>query len=137
MTGDAEPIFIDTNVLVYATQQRAPLHDLALRALKECPAAGGAIWISRQILREYLATMSRPQLFSNPLRPEELIADVERFQQQFNVADDDPTVTMQLLQLIGRIPVGGRQIHDANIVATMLGNGIGQLLTHNIEDFER
>ncbi len=33
--------------------------------------------------------------------------------------------------------MGGRQVHDANIVATMQANGINQLLIHNADDFKR
>jgi predicted nucleic acid-binding protein len=33
--------------------------------------------------------------------------------------------------------VAGRQVHDANIVATMLANGITRLLTFNVADFRR
>ena len=35
------------------------------------------------------------------------------------------------------IPSGGKQVHDANIVATMLIYGIPQILTHNTADFAR
>ena len=33
--------------------------------------------------------------------------------------------------------IGGKQIHDANVVATMLASGIPALLTHNVSDFDR
>lgn len=33
--------------------------------------------------------------------------------------------------------VSGRQVHDANIVAVMLANGIDTLLTLNTADFKR
>jgi hypothetical protein len=33
--------------------------------------------------------------------------------------------------------VSGKQIHDANIVATMIAYRIEYLLTHNVVDFER
>ena len=36
-----------------------------------------------------------------------------------------------------RVPVGGRQIHDANIVATMLAYGERRLPTFNAADFRR
>jgi predicted nucleic acid-binding protein len=39
--------------------------------------------------------------------------------------------------LIARIAVGGKQVHDANIVATMQAHGIRQLLTGNVADFNR
>ena len=37
----------------------------------------------------------------------------------------------------GNTPVGGRQIHDANIVATMLAHGERRLLSFNGADFRR
>ena len=33
--------------------------------------------------------------------------------------------------------VGGKQVHDANIVATMLARGVTRLLTFNAADFRR
>ncbi len=39
--------------------------------------------------------------------------------------------------LIYDIPVGGKKIHDANIVATCLAYGIPRLLTQNHSDFQR
>jgi predicted nucleic acid-binding protein len=47
------------------------------------------------------------------------------------------TPNVRLLALISSIAVAGRQIHDANIVATMQAHGIGRLLTHNTADFAR
>ena len=35
------------------------------------------------------------------------------------------------------VPVAGKQIHDANIAATMLAHGERRLLTMNIKDFRR
>ncbi len=42
-----------------------------------------------------------------------------------------------LLRLAERVRVAGKQIHDANIVATMLAYDISDLLTHNTVDFVR
>ena len=46
-------------------------------------------------------------------------------------------VTESLMSLCREVPVGGRQIHDANIVATMLAHGENRLLTFNASDFRR
>jgi predicted nucleic acid-binding protein len=101
------------------------------------PRRGAELWISRQILREYLVTLSRPQTFSLPVPAATLIADVNRFQAQFRIAEDGPVVTANLLALLASIPVGGKQVHDANIVATMQAHGLRRLLTHNTADFTR
>jgi len=56
MTAD-DPVFVDTNVLVHANTVRSPLHAKAQLALQNLSATASALWISRQILREYLATL--------------------------------------------------------------------------------
>lgn len=53
------------------------------------------------------------------------------------MADDTAAVTEQLIKLMANFEIGGKQIHDANIVATMLAYGIPCLLTRNTKDFER
>jgi predicted nucleic acid-binding protein len=39
--------------------------------------------------------------------------------------------------LLTAYPVAGRQAHDANIVTTVLANGITRLRTFNVGDFRR
>jgi predicted nucleic acid-binding protein len=43
----------------------------------------------------------------------------------------------RLLALLGAHYGAGRQVYDANIVATMLKHGIYRLLTFNAADFRR
>ena len=136
-TTAADPVFVDTNILVFANTSSAPLHAAAQARLQSISAAGVELWISRQILREYLATLSRPQSFSTPVPAVTLIADIVRFQTQFQIAEDGPAVTANLLGLLASIPIGGKQVHDANIVATMQTHGLRRLLTHNTADFTR
>ena len=42
-----------------------------------------------------------------------------------------------LAVLCREVPVAGKQIHDANIAATMLAHGERRLLTLNVKDFRR
>jgi len=135
--GDGDRIFLDTNVLVYANVAESPLHQGALRAIETRYNAGVELSISRQVLREYLATFSRPQRFMNPRPIATVVERVRFFQKRFRVVEDGPHVTERLLTLMQQIPIGGKQVHDANIVATMLGHGIPALLTHNTDDFAR
>jgi predicted nucleic acid-binding protein len=93
--------------------------------------------VSRQILREYLATLSRPQTFAKPRPARELVGDIRYFLGHFHLAEEGSVVTEKLLELIEGVNIGGKQIHDANVVATMLASGIPALLTHNVGDFAR
>ena len=135
-TTDAEPVFIDTNILIYANVIETPFHDHALAAIKTACQAERSLWISRQIIREYLATMTKPQAFET-LSKTTVLEQIDQFVLQFNVTDDTASVTQHLTRLIRDFEVGGKQIHDANIVATMLAYDIPCLLTHNTKDFQR
>lgn len=130
-------MFIDTNVIVYARFVDAPWHDSARGSLERAASSGEARRISRQVLREYLATSTRPQAWAGSLSMAEALADVERLRDRFDVLEDGPQVTEQLLALCREVPVSGRQVHDANIVATMLAHGERRLLTFNASDFRR
>jgi hypothetical protein len=55
----------------------------------------------------------------------------------YAIAEDGPGTTACLLNLIRSVPVAGKQVHDANIVATMLAHGVTRLLTFNGADFRR
>ena len=136
-TTGGEPVFLDTNVLVYATQRQSPFHLSARAAIQRWEVTGAGLWLSRQVLREYLAALSRPQQFLRPVPMAVLTADVRSFARRFQVVEDGPQVSEQLLSLVEQFTVGGKQVHDANIVATMLVHGVRRLLTHNTGDFAR
>ena len=133
----ADPVFVDTNVLIYVTRRTASEHAAAQAALARLEGEGRALWISLQILREYLAAVTRPQATSPALPMATAIADVRRFRQVFYVAEDRQVVLDRLLALLGAQFSAGRQVHDTNIVATMLEHGIHRLLTFNAADFRR
>lgn len=103
-TTAVEPVFIDTNILVYANVFSAPQHLSARSHLQDLAAYGVKPWISRQVLREYMATLTRVQTFTNPVSPAELTVDIHRFEEQYNVAEDGPQVTAHLLNLLGDSP---------------------------------
>jgi len=130
MTVAAEPTFLDTNILVYASVAASPFHAVALRTIAELEHDAVPLWISRQVIREYLATLVRPRV-GIPLV--ELAAAVRAFELRYQVAEENPRVTAQLLTFVEQGV--SRQIHDTNIVATMLTYGIPRIVTNNTDDF--
>jgi predicted nucleic acid-binding protein len=133
----AEPTFVDTNVIVHSNRGKSPFFARAGDILRREREAGTPLWLSRQIIREYLAVVTRAQATEPALPFATASANVAGFLANLNVAEDGPRVTDKLLELLDRHPSGGRQIHDANIVATMLTHGIFRLLTFNEADFRR
>ena len=130
-------MFIDTNVLVSSRVPGAPHHDAARASLERAFRAPEPLRISRQVIREYLSVVTRPQTWPVAITREEALEDVSRLAGNFQVLEDGPAVTELLVELCREIPTGGRQIHDANIVATMLARGECRLLTFNVADFRR
>lgn len=80
--------------------------------------------------------LTRPQAFTLPAL-DTVLSDATFLEEQFRVADETPVVTAHLLRLMRNVPVGGKQVHDANIVATMQVHGIRRLLIFNVADFAR
>ena len=130
-------MFIDTNVLVKARFLEAPDHDISRARLSLALEESEPLRISRQVVREYLAVVTRPQSWPVSITREEALEDASRLLRSFEVLEDGPLVTENLLALCREVSVGGRQIHDANIVATMLVHGERRLLTFNVSDFRR
>jgi len=122
-------LFIDTNVLVEATGT-GENHAAAQRSLWRI-AQRGRNCISRQVLREYLATVTRPRGHGerNPMPIHLALENVRYFELQYRVLESRPRITRGLVDLVPEVPLRGTQIHDVNIVATMLAYNIRQVLT--------
>ncbi len=89
------------------------------------------------MLREYQATLTRPQVYAEPPTTEIVIGSIQHYASFYHIAEDGLQVTEKLLQLVEQVSIGGKQIYDANIVATIQAYGIATLLTQNVDDFRR
>ena len=130
-------MFIDTNVLVNSRILEAPDHQIARSRLERAFRESEPLRISRQVVREYLSVVTRPQIWAVAIAREDALDDANRLISSFEILEDGPLVTESLIALCREVRVGGRQIHDANIVATMLAHGERRLLTLNTSDFRR
>jgi predicted nucleic acid-binding protein len=83
--------FVDTNVLVHATATSAPFRDRARAALSRL-AASEPLAVGRQILREYIAVMTRQQAWRKALTHAEATSDAATFVRRFSVFEDGPPV---------------------------------------------
>jgi predicted nucleic acid-binding protein len=135
VTTAAEEWFVDTNILVYATDPQSPWHGRALAELNRARRLGIELVISPQVLREYLAIATR-SVVGNP-KVADAVENVRTFQEELTVVEAGLAATAGLLELIVKYGVAGKRVHDANLVSTMLLHGIRQILTHNVADFAR
>lgn len=135
MMTDAETVFIDTNILVYATDERSPFHSRCRALLDGLIEKGIGCAISPQIVREYLVVFTRAASSDNTVRLA-VLENIERFLGVFILLGEDHETVSQLRTIVANSTVGGKQIHDANIVAVMQVHGVKRLLTHNLDDFK-
>jgi predicted nucleic acid-binding protein len=93
--------------------------------------------VSPQVLREYLAAATRLGLTNEHFPLKKVFDNIEIFLKEFRVISDHSSVFLKLMELVKTHATAGKQVHDANIVATMLAHHVTHLLTYNIIDFQR
>ncbi len=134
----ADRAVLDTNVLLAATDEARQEHEHAVAALNVWPASGLVLYTSGQILREYLVVATRPADHNGlGMARQDAIANIRALRARLNVLAEDVKVSNRLLELLDEVECAGKQIHDANVVATMLVHGIDTVVTSNIDDFAR
>jgi predicted nucleic acid-binding protein len=129
-------VMVDTNVLLAATDESRTEHHDALTILNDWPAAATTLCTSGQILREYLAVAARPADGNGlGLKLPDALGNVHAIRERTTLLAEDAKVAERLLGLLADVEAGGKQVHDANVVATMLVHGIGVIVTMNLDDF--
>jgi len=135
---DDRAVLLDTNVLLEATAPARDLHRAAVRVLDEWPNRGIRLCVSGQILREYLVVATRdPEHNGLGLSVTDALANVESFTERCRFLAESREVAQRLRELLRSVDCTGKQIHDANLVATCLAHGVPGLVTANTGDFER
>jgi len=137
-TSVADRAVLDTNILLAATDESREDHEDAIAAINVWPASGVVLYTSGQILREYLAVATRPVDHNGlGMTQPDAIANVRALRARLNLLSEDVKVGGRLLELLDTIECRGKQVHDANVVATMLVHGIDTVVTLNVDDFAR
>jgi len=137
MTEDSA-VLVDTNVLLSATAPLRPLHRKAMAVLNDWPNQGSSLVTTSQVLREYLVVATRPfEVNGLGLATADVLANVAAFRGRMRLLTDSEPVWARLRALIETYGCLGKQIHDANVVATALTSGVRRLVTANVRDFTR
>jgi predicted nucleic acid-binding protein len=130
-------MFVDANVLVTASNLNDPMQPNAKRALDAFVTSTKG-YMSNQICREYILSVTRPiEVKGLGWTPMQAWSAVDAFQSVLQILTESAESLLNLQRLCLQHHVRGKQIHDANIVATMLAHGERKLLTFNAKDFAR
>ena len=131
-------ILLDTNVLGRLANPHDPLHQTTLEALIVARNRGFRPAIVPQVIYEFWVVATRP-VEQNGLGMSIVEADndVARCMTIFEFFRDERAVFGHWHKLVVDHEVGGKQAHDARLVAAMQRHGIEYLLTYNDGDFKR
>jgi predicted nucleic acid-binding protein len=134
------PALVDTNVLLAAASIFSPHHDIAVAALRRL--SGGRGRISPQVAREFYGVATRAVRAHNS-RPglgfalAETLVMLDAFRSEFPLISEDADVVTELARLARLYNVSGKQIHDANLVATAKRHRMARIVTLNLNDFRK
>ncbi len=131
-------VMLDTNVLIAATDEGRTEHHDALTVVNDWAAGHTELCTSGQILREYLTVATRPADKNGlGLNLRDALGNVSAIRERTTLLAEDTKVADRLLGLLADVECRGKQVHDANLVATMLVHGVRAVVTINLEDFAR
>lgn len=136
MTMRGELVFVDTNVLLSATNSASGDHETARRLFPVARDAGCHLAVCGQVLREYAVVATRP-VTGNGLGMEhdKALRNMEWFRNQMVFLEETEPVFDELHRLIGRHEYTGTRIHDANIAAVAIAHNARAIITANTNDF--
>ena len=132
---DVDAVFIDTNLLIYATSDQSPYQSRSVEIINRLIQDGIPCAISPQIIREYLVVFTRGLSPTDPARSAAL-NNIHTFLEVFFLLEENQQTVARLSAIVADRKTGGKQIHDANIVAVMQVHGVKRLLTYNLDDFK-
>lgn len=131
-------LLLDTNVLVYATNEDSPFHARARELVQQALAGDLDASLTPQILAEYYAVITDSRRVDQPLTPEEARGQIEALLdgaiRLLPLQEDSSRRTAELCE---RYEIRAQEIYDVQVVAAMLEGGIPLILTANEQDFRR
>ncbi len=131
-----ERVFLDTNVLLEATDEGRRHHEKASSLFNRWPNNGIELCVSGQVLREYLVVATRALKHNGlGLAVGDALHNVRQFRSLTTHCPETMQVSSRLLELTSSENATGKRIHDLNIAATAMVAGVRQIVTANPSDF--
>jgi toxin-antitoxin system PIN domain toxin len=130
-------IVVDVNLLIYAVNRNAPLHQKANSWLQTVISGNETVGLSWTVLLAFLRLTTRAGLFEHPLGVENAFDLVDTWLQQPSVMVIEPTARhlRMLRDLVLPLGTGGNITSDAHLAVLAIEHGAELCSTDN--DFAR
>ncbi len=134
----ADLSFVDANVLIYALNEGSEYHRACIDLIERAERGEISLCLAPQTFAECYAVLTDPRRVTDPYEPEEALTELETILAMPGVTLLPVPVDLlaRLRELLRRFHIKGGDVFDAQLVATMLGNGIRRIYTYNRSDFE-
>ncbi len=131
---------IDTNILFHAFNEDAPLHDPALAWLTSI-AGDEDVAISELILVEFYVLLRNPAVLKHPLPANEAVEVIQTYRRHprwrlIGFPIESRPLHDTLWQRARAKDFAFRKLYDARSALTMTAQGVTELATANVKDFE-
>ncbi len=129
----------DTNNFLRVAEKQSPQRNIILQALRKLRSNNHIVCFTPQILAEFWNVCTRPASARGGL--DLSIRQTERktsiIQKHFRLLPDNLQTFLEWRKLVSDYSVGGVQVHDAKIAASVIVYQIDFLATANEKDFKR
>lgn len=131
-------VAVDTNILVYSVREDSPWHKEALACVRGL-AEGGDNWaIPWPCVGEFLAIVTHPRIYAPPMTAADAVQQVKYWMESptLRVLGATATTWAHLRGLVLEGKVAGGMVHDAQVAAICMSNGVRELWSAD-RDFSR
>lgn len=130
---------VDTNILLRFLLPNDPAYSVIRRAVGILKSRRERVVTTPQNIAEFWNVCTRPPTARGGLglTVEATERRLRLLERHFRVLPDDPEIYNHWKSLVTTHNVMGVQVHDARLVASMIANGITNILTANVADFTR
>ncbi|NOS70094.1 MAG: PIN domain-containing protein [Verrucomicrobia bacterium] len=126
----------DTNLLLRLADPASPQHPIATQALAGLLARSDEVYLTPQNFIEFWAVATRP-VNANGFgwTSERTAKEVAELQERFPLLPDSPEIFTRWQELVKQLPIHGKRVHDARLVAVSQAHAMEHLITFNTSDF--
>jgi toxin-antitoxin system PIN domain toxin len=131
-------IAVDSNVLIYAHRQDAPLHDEAAEAVRTLAESLTQWAVPWPCVHEFFGVVTRAGVFRQPSTPADALGQIDAWFESptLRLLTESHRHHLTLRDLVMTADVRGPRVHDARIAAICIDHGVTELLTMD-RDFAR
>jgi hypothetical protein len=125
---------VDTNILIYAADERSGPHTACAGLLSGWRGQSGAWYATWPIIYEFLRVVSHPRLSPQPWQVSQAWGFVQALLESrgFDLLTETDRHPAVVAEVLGELPaLSGRVLHDAHIAILMREHGIRRIYTRD------